>query len=301
MNGVRLVLALNLVTLPALALPLIRRARHPGAWAVVTVFSIGAGFVLFEAGLIHAALPLAFSLLGADELAAACRRLGGHLLGASPAFGAVAGFLALTVAVRTVIGVSASVRANARLREGAVHGIRTAVAGHSAVLLPMRDRIAVAIPGPAPFILVSKSLVADLRLVELIAVVRHEIAHLRRHHQRFLLVGTGVGHGLWFIPLVPRAITALRLALERWADEESADTASEREHVRSALHKLGASSSTLIEDRLNALDPPRGETKDSSAWGWSVAVSAIVPLGLALAATLLLHLTRVIQTAALAG
>jgi hypothetical protein len=114
-------------------------------------------------------------------------------------------------------------------------------------------------------------------------------------------VGTGVGHGLWFIPSVPRAITALRLALERWADEESASTASEREHVRSALRKLGTAGSTLIEDRLNALTRPRAEIKDSPAWGWSVAVSAIVPLGLALAATLLFHLSQVIQTAALAG
>lgn len=301
MNGVRLGLALMLVAFPALVLPVVRHARHPGAWAVVTVFTTGTGFVLLEAGLIHAALPLVFSLLGADELAAACRRLGGHLFEASPAFGAIAGLLASTVAVRTVIGINATVRANASLREGAVHGIQTAVAGHSAVLLPMRERIAVAIPGSSPCILLSESLVTDLRLVELIAVVRHEVAHLRRHHQRFLLVGTGVGYGLWFIPWVPRAMTALRLALERWADEESAASPSEREHVRSALHKLGTATSTLIDDRLRALDPPRADATDSRVWGWSVAVSAVVPLGLALAATLALHLTQVIQTAAVAG
>jgi len=300
-NGVRLGLSLMLIVFPALVLPMVRRTRHPGAWAVVTVFTIGTGFVLLEAGLIHAALPLVFSLLGADELAAACRRLGGHLFGASPAFGAVAGLLSSTVAVRTVIAINATVRANARLREGAVHGIQTAVAGHSAVLLPMRDRIAVAIPGSSPSILLSESLVTDLRFVELIAVVRHEMAHLRRHHQRFLLVGTGVGYGLWFIPWVPRAITALRLALERWADEESAAGPSERKHVQSALHKLGTAMSPLIHDRLRALDPPRAETTVAPVWGWSVSVSAIVPLGLALAATLVLHLTEVIQTAAVAG
>lgn len=301
MNGVRLVLALTLVTLPALALPLIRRGRHPGAWAVVTVFSIGAGFVILMAGMIHAALPLVFSLVGADGLAAACRRLGGHLFGASPVFGAGAGLLAFTVAVRAMIGVSASVQANARLRKGAVQGIPTAIAGHNAVLLPIRDRIAVAIPGPSPLVLLSQSLVEDLRMAELIVVVRHEVAHLRRHHQRFLLVGIGVGYGLWFIPWVPRAITALRLALERWADEESAISPSERKHVRSALHKLGTATSDPIHDRLKALDPLRPATTSSPLMGWSIAMSAVVPLGLALAATLVVHLTRVIQAAAIAG
>lgn len=301
MNGIRLVLALTLLTLPALALPLIRRGRHPAAWAVVTVFSIGAGFVILVAGMIHAALPLVFSLVGADGLAAACRRLGGHLFGASPVFGAGAGLLALTVAVRAMIGVSASVQANARLREGAVQGIPTAVAGHNAVMLPMRDRIAMAIPGPSPLVLLSQSLVEDLRLAELSVVVRHEMAHLHRHHQRFLLVGIGVGYGLWFIPWVPRAITGLRFALERWADEESATSPSERKHVRSALHKLGVATSHPIHDRLKALDPFRPPTTTSPMMGWSIAISAVVPLGLALAATLVLHLTQVIQTAATAG
>jgi hypothetical protein len=268
---------------------------------VVTVCSIGAGFVILVAGLIHAALPLVFSLVGADGLAAACRRLGGHLFGASPVFGAGAGLLALTVAVRAMIGVGASVQANARLREGAVQGIPTAVAGHNAVLLPMRDRIAVAIPGPSPLVLLSQSLVEDLRMAELIAVVRHEMAHLRRHHQRFLLVGIAVGYGLWFIPWVPRAITALRFALERWADEDSAISPSERKHVRSALHKLGTATSHPIHHRLQALDPLRPATTNSSMMGWSIAMSAVVPLGLALAATLVLHLTRVLQAAAITG
>lgn len=301
MNGVRLVLALTLVTLPALALPLIRRGRRPGAWAVVTVFSIGAGFVILMAGMIHAALPLVFALVGADGLAAACRRLGGHLFGASPVFGAGAGLLALTMAVRAMIGVSASVQVNARLRKGAVQGIPTAIAGHKAVFLPIRERIAVAIPGPSPLVLLSQSLVEDLRKAELIAVVRHEMAHLRRHHQRFLLVGIGVGYGLWFIPWVPRAITALRLALERWADEDSATSPWERKHVRSALHKLGNATSDPIHDRLKALDPLRPPTMSSPMMGWSIAMSAVVPLGLALAATLVLHLTRVMQAAPIAG
>jgi len=293
LNGARLGVSILLIGFPALVVPAIRLARRPGAWAVVSAISIGAGFVILETALIHAALPVLFSLVGADGLAAACRRLGGHLFGASPAFGAVAGLLASTAGVRTVIGVNATFRAYARLREGALHGIRSVVAGHEAVLAPMPGRFAMAIPGSSPYVLISQSLASDLPPGELTAIVRHEMAHLHRHHQRFLILGTGVGHGLWFMPWVSRATGALRLAVERWADEEAATSPSEREHVRSALLRLGHTDSMIVRGRLTALDRPRFEAAHSTLWGWSVVATGVAPLGIAMVATLIHHIALV--------
>lgn len=293
MNGARLALSLLLIAFPALVVPVIRRARRPGAWAIVSAFSIGAGFVILETGLIHAALPVLFSLVGADGLAAACRRLGGHLFGASPALGIVAGLLASTVGVRAVIAVKATFRAYARLREGALHGIRSVVAGHEAVLAPMPGRFAMAIPGSSPYVLISQGLASDLPPGELTAVVRHEMAHLHRHHQRFLIIGTGVGYGLWFMPWVSRATSALRLALERWADEEAATRPSERVNVRSALLRLGHIDSMIVRGRLTALDRPRSEAAHPTVWGWSVVATGIAPLGIVMAATLIHHIALV--------
>jgi hypothetical protein len=261
---------------------------------VVSVFSLGTGFVLVEAGLIHSTLPHLFSVLGAESLAEACRHLGGHLFGGSSWFGLLAGFLTITVAVRTLSAVRHTTRAYSGLRRHGGDLTETRFAGENTVLAPISKRTAVAVPGRSPYVLLSLPLVADLHSDELAAVIRHEAAHLRNHHERFLLVGTVVGYSLWFVPWASRAAATLRLALERWADEEAASGPSQREQVRSALRKLG--SSPLTFDRLRALDGPQAVTPAPRAAGWSVA-SAIIPLGLALFVTLVLHLMQVFRMA----
>lgn len=295
MNGVRLGGALLLIALPALIRPIVQRSRRPGVWAVVSVFSLGTGFVLVEAGLIHATLPHLFSALGAERLAEACRHLGGHLFGGSSWFGLLAGFLAVTVAARMMSAVAHTTRAYSVFRHDASDLTQTRLAGQDTVLAPISSRTALAVPGRSPYILLSLPLVADLHSGELAAVIRHEASHLRNHHERFLLVGTVVGHSLWFVPWAARAAATLRLALERWADEEAASGPSEREQVRSALSKLG--NSPLVFDRLRALHGPEAVTAAPHAGGWSAA-SVIIPLGLALVVTLVLHLIKVFQTAA---
>lgn len=299
MNGVRLVLSLFLVGLPAILLPAVRRTRRPRAWAVVLSVFLGAGFVLVELSLIHAALPLGFTLLGLHSLAEACRSLGGHLLGDPAPFGAFAGLLAVAIGVNAFGGVLRSLRAAAELRRGVSGGFVTAVGGHSASFLPLGQRWAVAVPGGSPPVLLSNSLAEELEYRELTAVVRHEMAHLQHHHVRFLLLAAAVGEGLRFLPWSRRAVTSLRLALERWADESASARSSEaRADVRSALRKLiSISPSALARDRLTALEEARHEGGREHEWGWPTAVSAMIPLVLGLTVTLVVHLTQVIQVA----
>lgn len=298
MNGARLGLSLILVALPALALPAVRRSRRPQTWALIIAVSLGAGFVLVEISLIHAALPLVFTILGMESLAEACRSLGGHLFGDPVPFSAFAGLMAMMVGIRGFGGVARTVRAHSALRSNAAKFPRRPVGDYQAIFLPLQHRWAVAIPGGTPQVVLSSSLLGTLENRELDAVVHHEVAHLEHHHVRFLLLGKAVTSGLWFLPWMERAETSLRLALERWADElASARSREQRASVQSAIRKLASlAPSALASHRLRALDelearhPPRD-------LAWSTAAWATVPLAIALAATLVLHLLQVIHLA----
>lgn len=298
MNGARLLLSLVLVALPAAALPAVRRTRRPREWALILTASLGAGFVLLEASLIHAALPLGFTILGLDRLAEICRAMGGHLFGAAPQFSAFAGLLAIMVGAQAVRGALLTVRANSELRQDAERETVTPIAGHPSVVLPLGNRWAVAIPGGNPQVVLSSTLVRTLERNELDAVMRHEMAHLEHHHVRFLLLGAAVNAGLWFLPWRQRANTSLRLVLERWADEASARSAEARANVRSAVDKLASlAPSALASYRITALEPFDADQPAGREWGWPTAASATVPLALALAVTLVLHLSRVMTMA----
>lgn len=298
MNAFRLVMSLLLVALPAAAFPLIRKTRKPKWWAIVLTASLGAGFVLIEASLVHASLPAIFALIGLEELAAACRALGGHLFGATPLFAAIALVVAISSAIKAALGGLDTLRMHASLRRGAARADRTAIGGHETALMPMSSRWALALPGRSPQILISDNLAATLQAPELSAVVRHEAAHLRHHHIRFLLLGTVVGSGLWFLPWIRRATTALTLALERWADDEaSAGSSERRDQVRSALRKLAQlTPSALASDRITALEND-ADRQGVAVLSWSAAASAVIPLALALALTLIHHLRQVIEVA----
>jgi hypothetical protein len=300
-NAARLVLSLFLVALPAAALPAVRRTGRPRAWTLTLATMMGAGFVLAEVSLIHAALPLTFTLLGLEQMAEACRALGGHLFGDPAPFGAFAGLLAVFIGVNAYRGVFRSIRANSELRWGASHGVATAVGGQSAAFMPLGRRWAIAVPGGTPPVLLSTSLAEKLEHHELSAVVSHEMAHLRHHHLRFLLLGTAVNEGLRFLPWSRRSMTSLRLGLERWADESASARSSEtRAHVKSALRKLAlVTPSALAGYRLTALEEDGRQNNGRHEWGWPTAVSATVPLVLGLTVTLVLHLVQVIQMAGL--
>lgn len=264
---------------------------------MVLAVSLGAGFVLVEASLIHSSLPLAFEIVGLDRLASACRALGGHLFGGAPIFSALAGGLALAIGVNALRGVVHSLRANSELQKGAAGGVVATIGEQTAVFLPLRRSLAVAVPGGSPRVLLSTALAGTLESSELDAVVRHEIAHLQYHHVRFLLLGKAVSQGLPFLPWSGRAFTSLRLALERWADESAAARSIEdRAHVRSALRKLASiAPSLLASDRLAALAEDRAHAAIQHEWSWTTAVSAAIPLVLGL--TLVFHLVQVVGVA----
>lgn len=303
MNGTRLLLSVALVTFPAVAFPAVRKTSRPRAWTIAIAGSLGGGLALIEASLIHASLPLVFSSFGLDRLAQACRALGGHVLGAVSPVGVLAGLAAVVIAVAGFTRAAATLRAQAAIRSGVVLGDVTAFGEHEAILLPMAERLAVAVPGATPRVVLSSRLVQLLKRPELDAVLRHEMAHIRHHHLRFLLLAQAVGSGLRFLPWARRSTQALRLALERWADEDAAAmSAEERAHVRSALDKVaGLGPSAFAADRLRALGPPEVGRVRVQAWAWATAATATLPIAMGLSITLVTHLNRVAHLASNIG
>jgi len=108
-------------------------------------------------------------------------------------------------------------------------------------------------------------------------------APTRRHtcafsHQRYLILAVLVEEAFWFWPPASHSTNALRLALERWADESAAGDSSDiRQRLRSALLAVATvtPSPTLaafsamegLMERLNALDAQPDRTR---MWrGWS--------------------------------
>jgi beta-lactamase regulating signal transducer with metallopeptidase domain len=73
-------------------------------------------------------------------------------------------------------------------------------------------------------VILSSGLIEGLSEYELTMVVRHELAHLRRRHHRHLMVAAVVEATFGWLPLVSSSAQAMRLGVERWADEEAAGT-----------------------------------------------------------------------------
>jgi Zn-dependent protease with chaperone function len=95
--------------------------------------------------------------------------------------------------------------------------------------------IAVAVPGRHGGVLLSRGLLRDLTAAELHVVLEHETSHLRHRHHRYLAAGALAAAVL---PPVRPLDRALRLAVERWADEDAAEASGDRALVARTLAKV---------------------------------------------------------------
>ena len=160
-------------------------------------------------------------------------------------------------------------RAVAQMRMEPSLGRHRDLGSHELVVLPTAK--VVALSGPAAGgrpergqIVVSDGLVDALASDELGAVLRREAAHLAYRHHHHLVVAAIVDRGFAWWPLASRSTATLRLALERWADEDAA-AAADRGALRRALLAVTASlvaepalaafsAAETICERLEALD-----------------------------------------------
>lgn len=95
--------------------------------------------------------------------------------------------------------------------------------------------IAVAVPGRHGGVIVSRGLLRDLSPEELHVVFQHEASHLRHRHHRYLAAGALAAAVL---PPLRALDGRLRLAVERWADEDAAEAIGDRASVARTLAKV---------------------------------------------------------------
>lgn len=130
------------------------------------------------------------------------------------------------------------------------------------------ERVAYSVDHLGPQVVITQGLLDTLTPQQVDAVVAHEHAHLRLGHPRLLLAAAAARLGLrWWLP-ARRSHAALRVAVERWADDEAAAEPARRQHLRAALVTLaavdlgGAAAAFSLADatleRIEAMDqPPR--------------------------------------------
>jgi hypothetical protein len=226
--------AIALLALPA-AVRRQGRRLDPERWAGLVWAALATGAVAFEAGLLLLALPTMLRAAGVSQLAAACDMLLGHLAPGPALIGWLATGLAVVLPGRVVLAWRRTRDASITCSIEPGLGHHRTFRGHELVILPTARVLAYSVQsGKRSQIVVSQGVVEQLSSEEFIAVLAHEHAHLRHAHQRRLVLASLL-EGT-FAPL-RRCTTELRLALERWADEDAARQ-SGRSTVRRALLEL---------------------------------------------------------------
>lgn len=225
---------LGLLGLPACARPLGRRLP-PAEWARACAGLLAAGAIVVEAGLAIQAAPTLLRTAGLEDIADLCE----HVAPGGPAVGIAA---AAAAGVIALLAGRAALRVRRRHRTARVEpeiGWHGHLGGHRLVVLPSEELVAFSTAGRSGQVVMSRGLITALSDDELAAVVRHEVAHVQHRHQRYLMLARVVERSLGLLPLVRRGVTALRCAVERWADEEAAGPRSSgRASVHAALLRV---------------------------------------------------------------
>ena len=169
-----------------------------------------------------------------------------------------------TVVISRAITAAGHARISAqRARVDPGFGRHLRMGDYDVVVIPSPKLVAVGVPGDEPQIVLSQGLVAELTSFELDAVIRHEVAHHRLRHRRYLVTAAVVDQVIGWLPPVRSSARSLRNAVEEWADLESTGASETRvATLRSALRRLASRRTTTterasIERRIAILDSNR--------------------------------------------
>lgn len=230
--------AIGLLLLPCAAARFGRRLA-PAEWARLCAIALTGGAILLETVLVLRATTGILRAAGLHSFAHACDRvLGPLVVGGTPVSWAAA-IAAIALPTAAAIASRRARRLRRRLTDDLWLGRRQTIAGHRIIELPIQRPLAISFDDGRPTIVVSSGLLDLLSADEVTAVVRHEAAHLRHHHQRLLVMGTLAAPLLGRLPGLRRSFTELNLTVERWADNDAcADWPAGRDALRTSLLRL---------------------------------------------------------------
>lgn len=239
----------------------------PREWTRLNFVSLRIGLWAVRVGLLLSAAPTILRAAGVEGAAAACHDLFGPVLPGGAPIGWASAFAVTFIQLRISHSTRRTREALEVVRVEAWLGERSRVDGVDLVCLPTSEPLAYAVCGAPPQVVISEGLMEVLSNAELEAVVRHECSHLAHNHQRHLSLAAAAEEALGWFGSVRRSTEALRLGVERWADEDASVLPTERPFVRAALVKVTATmldvvpsftTGCTILDRLAALDrdPP---------------------------------------------
>ena len=148
--------------------------------------------------------------------------------------------------------------------------------------------LAFAVPGRPGHVVVSTGMLRALDADERRALLAHERAHLERRHDRYLRTTMIAASA---VPLLRPLLRDVRVATERWADEDAAAAVGDRRLVARAIARAALATSAgpagslqaatmAVEARLHALMAPRDPISAMTvallvAGGSAVAVVAL--------------------------
>lgn len=201
--------------------PTVAATSRPSWFVTLDSLALGLGLLALVLG-----LGLA-SVVGAVHLAAGTSlvRYEGHLAPGGIAASAVSMALLVVLAFRLAMAVRRSRSGRRAAYADGWLGVHRHGGDHDLVVLPTAAPVAYSVHGSPPQVVISQGLRDRLGEDDLLGfVIDHERAHLRRRHHRAVLLAAAVDALLGRVPVVARSTTALRLAVERAADEEAAGT-----------------------------------------------------------------------------
>lgn len=250
----------------------------PRDWARLTAASMRGGLLAIRLGLLFTAAPVVLRLVGVQGLAEACHQTLGPFTPGGAAAGIASAALLVLVETRIRRTRRNSRTIRARLRIEPWLGHHEHHGDHDIVVVPAAPAIAYAVGGRPGQVVLSQGLVSALDDDELAVVVRHERCHLNSRHQRWLDLALVTEVTFGSVRVVRRSSATLRLAIERWADEDAAAGGS-RATVRAALSKVvdtmltpvpAFNTAETIAARLGALEADLTTTSPR----WLLAASA---------------------------
>ena len=236
-------LALVVVGVLAVMLPGMRPClslRGDPRWFVrLDALALGFGAIAVTAGLAASAV-LVPALLAMGN---SPRWYGTHLVPGGAAASLLSAAALGVVGARTICFWRRLRRARRAVRVEGWLGRHEHCGDHDVVFVPAPEPVAYSVHGERGQVVVTDGLASALSAEALSLVIAHERAHLRRRHGRYLALAAlveAIGGG---IGPVSRASLALRLAVERAADEEAAGAdLRDRLRLASALRRLAMTS-----------------------------------------------------------